>query len=316
MTNTAPDLTNVDWQGLGDMMRAAGQTPIPADWTATAKELYGGYYAIIETVPELQSILMKAVNEKWGENKFLYELQQTNWYRSTTAAARQWDLNSQRDPASAQQQIDAKATEINNVVDTLGVQLDVATRQRIARDSLRNGWSEVQTQQAIAGEAAKTQAGVSQLSSGFIGTQLRQSAKQYGVSLSENTLNDWTSRIATGRDTTAGFQNYVKQTAKTLYPTIGTQLDSGLTFEQVVDPYRQTAARILEVNPETVDFADPKWSAALTFTTPKGEQRPMNFTEWGTYLRSNRSFGYEYTSEARTRAYQVAQGLANMFGRA
>jgi hypothetical protein len=45
-----------------------------------------------------------------------------------------------------------------------------------------------------------------------------------------------------------------------------------------------------------------------------GKQRPMTYTEWGQYLRSNREFGYEYTEEAQGRAYQVANRIADIFG--
>ena len=70
------------------------------------------------------------------------------------------------------------------------------------------------------------------------------------------------------------------------------------------------------MNPESIDFVDPNWSKAVTFVTDKGEQRPMNYNEWGDYLRQTRSFGYEFTSEAQSRAYGVANDLARLFGKA
>ena len=47
----------------------------------------------------------------------------------------------------------------------------------------------------------------------------------------------------------------------------------------------------------------------------KGNQRQMSFTEWNDYVRQNRSFGYEYTEQAQRRAYQVANRLADLFGK-
>ena len=40
----------------------------------------------------------------------------------------------------------------------------------------------------------------------------------------------------------------------------------------------------------------------------------MTSSEWGRYLRTNPAFGYEYTDEARGRAYQVVDSIANAFG--
>jgi hypothetical protein len=156
---------------------------------------------------------------------------------------------------------------------------------------------------------------MSQLRTGFMGQQLKQTASDYGIQLSDQTFNMWAEKVARGQENVKSFQQYALNTAKALFPSIATQLDQGLTFGEITDPYKQAAARTREINPDTLDFTDPQWSKAITFTTDKGEQRPMNFNEWGNYLRSERSLGYEYTNEARSRAYQVTSGLANLFGK-
>jgi hypothetical protein len=69
------------------------------------------------------------------------------------------------------------------------------------------------------------------------------------------------------------------------------------------------------MNANMIDFTDPKWAKAITFVDQSGNQRPMSFSEWNDYLRQNRSFGYEYTSDAQSKAYQVANDLANLFGK-
>lgn len=297
----------------------APETPVepavPADWEQAAKELYGGYYAVVQNIPELKTLLQNAVQQGWSDAKFDYELKQTAWWKTTSDSARKWDISKQTDPAAAQQQIDTRAATIRQNALNIGVRLDDATISRLSEDSLRGGWSELILNNAIGAEAVKSTAGVSQLRSGFIGQGLRSTAASYGVSLSDPTFNDWVSKIATGQENQQSFQQYAVSIAKSLYPGIADQLDAGRTFQQVTDPYRETAARILEINPQTVDFTDPKWSKAVTFVTDKGEQRPMNYNEWGDYLRQTRSFGYEFTSEAQSRAYEVANQLANLFGK-
>jgi hypothetical protein len=287
----------------------------PVDWEAAAQEQYGAYYAIIKGVPELAELIKNAVSQKWSDSKFTYELQQTSWYKTTSASTRTWDTNKQLDPASAQQQVDNRSATIRETALNLGVSLDDATINKLSEDSLRGSWDAQVLNNAIGSEAAKTSGGMSQLRTGFVGQQLKQTAADYGVQLSEQTFNTWVEKVARGQENTKSFQQYALNTAKALFPSIATQLDQGLTFGQITDPYKQTAARTLEINPDTIDFTDPKWSKAITFTTDKGEQRPMNSNEWGNYLRSERSLGYEYTNEARSRAYQVTSGLANLFGK-
>ena len=312
--SNVPDLSGVDFEAVGRLMKANGME-VPIDWEAAAKEQYGGFYAIIQSVPEIGILLKKAVTAEWSDAKFDYKLKQTRWYKNNSATARTWDVNKQLDPASVQQQIDTQSQSVRSMATNLGVTLDDAAITKISEASLRGGWSESLLQNAIGAEAIKSSTGRSQLSTGYFGQQMKQTAADYGIQLSDSTFSQWIDKVALGKENVQSFKQYALNMAKTLYSGISAQLDQGLTFAQITDPYKQTAARTLEINPETIDFTDPKWSKAITFTTDKGEQRPMNFNEWGNYLRSERSLGYEYTNEARSRAYQVTSGLANLFGK-
>ena len=309
--------------GTGGMGGTTGGTPdgttttaVPEDWEKAAQEQYGGYYAIIKSIPEVATLLQNAVSNDWSEAKFNYELSQTTWFKTTSTSARSWDLSEQTDPASAQQRVDNQAAQIKSKALSLGIRLDDTSVAKLARDSLRGGWDETTTTNSIGSQAMQSTSGVSQLRSGFIGQTLRQTAADYGVSLSDDTFNQFVNKVATGQETQSSFQQYALQMAKSLFPGIAAQLDAGQTYKQITDPYKQTAAQILEMNPENIDFVDPKWSKAVTFVTDKGEQRPMNYNEWGDYLRQTRSFGYEFTSEAQSRAYGVANDLARLFGKA
>jgi hypothetical protein len=72
----------------------------------------------------------------------------------------------------------------------------------------------------------------------------------------------------------------------------------------------------LEIPWAQVDFTDPKWAAAFTMRNDKGDQTQMSYGEWADYLRTNKSFGYEYTDEAVSKAYTIVNDLAEAFGRA
>lgn len=290
-------------------------TGVPTDWEQAAQEIYGGYYAIIKSVPEIATLLQRAVNEGWSDTKFDYELSQTTWFKTTSDSARQWDTTKQTDPASAQQQIDTRVAGIREKALSMGVRLSDQSVSTLAEASLRGGWTEQLLDNAIGSEALKSTAGVSQLRTGYIGQTLKQTASNYGVTLSDTAFNDWVGKVAVGQENEQSFQQYVLQTAKALYPGIVGQLEAGQTFQQIVDPYRQIAGRVLETNADSVDFSDPKWARAITYTTDKGEQRPMNYNEWSAYLRQDRSFGYEFTNAAKQQAYQITNDLANLFGK-
>lgn len=291
---------------------------IPQDWRDAAMEAYPEYYAIIRNIPEIAELLEKAINQGYSPQQFQAQLEQTNWWQQTTASAREWDINGERDPATQQTLIDNQITFIRDTaLNQFGVRLGPESLEQLATDSLRFGWSPLFLRNAIGDVATQSTAGISQLRAGYVGQQLRQTANNYGIAVSDATFNSWVNKIAVGEETQDTWQAYALTQAKNLFPSISDRLDAGETFQDVVEPYRQTAARVLELGTgEDIDFTDPEWAKAVTFMDNEGNQRPMSYNEWNDYLRQTRSFGYEYTTEARARAYGVARDLANLFGRA
>lgn len=302
--------------GISDVAEEPADSNIPEDWREAAREMYPQYYAIVRNIPEIAQLLETAINESYTPEKFQAELEQTNWFQQTSGSAREWEINSQRDPASAQRQIDEQIVRIRDLaLSSFGVRLSDERLSELAEDSLRFGWSNRFLQNAIGDVATTSTTGVSQLREGYIGQQLRATANDYGISVSDATFNRWVNKVAVGQESTASWEDYAKVQAKNLFPSISERIDAGETFQEIIDPYRESAAALLEIDGGTIDFKQPDWIKAVTYMDDKGEQRPMSFTEWNDYVRQNRSFGYEYTEQAQRRAYQVANSLANLFGK-
>lgn len=293
-------------------------TGVPTDWEAAAAELYPEYYAIVKNNPEIARLLTESISQGWSEARFQAELRGTNWWKTTTASARQWDAASALDPATYQARVDEAATNINQQALALGVRLSDESLQKLALDSQRLGWGDQTIINAIGMRALEGgTAGATQLRDGYYGQEIRKIARQYGVTLNDTTFNSFVNRIAVGDESLNSFQDYALTIAKSLYPPLANQFDAGRTFEDVVSPYKQVAASILEKSDLEIDFMDPMWNIAVTYMPdPKtGEQRLMNLREWGDLLRTDRKYGYEYTTQAREKAYAVTEQLANLFGR-
>ena len=312
-----PGAGGVPGAGIPGMETA--EPMVPPDWETAAAEMYPEYYAIVKNNPEIADLLRRSLGPpEWSEQKFQAELRGTNWWKTTTASARTWDAASALDPATYQAQIDEAATAINQEALNLGIRLSSDKVQKLALDSLRFGWG-TQTITNSIGMAATEggAAGVTQLREGYYGQQVRNTAKQYGVSLNDTTFNSFVNKIAVGEETIGSFQDYALTIAKSLYPPLAEQFDAGRTFEDVTSSYKTIAANLLEKDEASIDMTRPEWVQAVTYQAdPKtGEQRLMNMREWQDYLRTTDSFGYQYTTEARSRAYGIADTIANMFGR-
>lgn len=289
---------------------------LPAAWEQAAREQFGAYYEVIKNDPEIMKLIEDDITLGLSDQQYQARLEQTRWWRTTTASARAWEEDKARDPATLQTRIDNQLAALRDTSLRLGLRLNEDSLARLAEDSLRFGWSNNVIQNAIGSEALRSAGGVSDLRRGYIGQTIRNTAGSYGLPLSDVTFNEWVGKIATGQENEASFQAYALDLAKNLYPSLAASLDKGVSFRAITDPYRQAASRILEINPETVDFADPKWAQAFTARGDKGEQMMMTYGEWNDYLRTNPTFGYEYTDGAKERAYTVVNRLAELFGAA
>jgi hypothetical protein len=293
---------------------------VPSEWETAAMEMYPEYYALVKNVPEIANLLKQYLGDggEWSETKFLAELRKTNWYKTTTASAREWDMAAGLDPATYQTKVDNKTETIRKQALDLGFRISEEKLRQLALDSLRLGWSDQFLTNAIGMVVVEGgDPGATQLRQGYYGQQIRGIARDYGVTLNDDTLMSFANKMAVGEETVGSFQDYAMTIAKSLYPTLSEQFDLGRTFGDLTSNYRQIAADTLEIDANSIDFTDPQWAVAVTYQPdPKtGEQRMMNLSEWGDYIRKNRSFGYEYTDDAKQKAYKVANELANLFGK-
>jgi len=291
---------------------------IPQTWQEAASELFPEFWAIISSNDEVKAVIKEAYENDWepGGVKFTQALRATDWYQTTTATAREWDLGSAQDPATYQTYVDNRASEISAKALTIGVRLSQTQIADLATRSLRLGWNETVIDNMI-GKKAVSAGETGGLVQGFYGDEMMKIVTKYGVKPADTTFNSFVQRIATGEETLSTFDDYLKQQAKTMYPAIADQLDAGRTFEDIVSGYRQIASNTLEISPDAIDFTNPDFAQAITYQPDpsSGEQRMMNLQEWGNYLRNTESFGYEFTTAARDKAYRTVETIANIFGK-
>jgi len=289
---------------------------VPEEWEQAASEIYGAYYSIIKQNPEVAALITRASTENWGPEKFDYELEQTEWWRTTSLAIREFDIEMGRDPATVQARIDALAASLQQTALDLNIRLTGETLNRLSTDAIRQGWTEQQVTNALGTEAIKAGAtGITGLRYGFYGNKINEIAGNYGVSISDTEFNELVNKFAVGQENEQSLTSSFQTRATALFPAISERLMAGETFRNIVEPYRSRASAILGRDFAATDFMDnDSFAQAVTYMGDDGKQRPMTYTEWGQYLRSNREFGYEFTDEAQSRAYQIANSIADIFG--
>lgn len=240
-----------------------GMTSIqPTSLTAADyKEALGPLQGLLVGVPELRNILNEAVKGGWAESKFQQAVEASTWYRKNNAATRQLISLKYSDPAQYKQQMGAAETSIENISKQLGVKLSLSDVNTLAYRSITGGWDN-QTLQNTIGSMYKGSA-LAMGQAAQIQQQLQQLYGEYGVPMSQGVLDYEVKNVLDGGTTMDTYKQYAMNTAKSMYPSLSSQIDAGMTVKSLADPYIQQMGNILEINPNQIGLTDPLIKKAL-----------------------------------------------------
>jgi len=274
-----------------------------------------GYFAAYLDDPELGPILTKAAIDGWDESRLRGAISKTKWWKTHSDSARSFDAQSKLDPATQRQQIATQVASLTNEAKQLGLVIDPKRLSQMAVNSLRYGWSGQQVRNAMVSEGKFDMSGKTGSAALTLRDNLKARASQYLVPVSDKTMNQWMKNVTRGDVSEQDFDGYLKEQAKSLFPGLAAAIDRGVTVEQYADPYRQIASQTLEIDPQQVNFLQPRWSKALQQIDPKtGDRTSMSLSDWQNTLRTDASYGYDKTQQAHQQAADLTTQLAKTFG--
>jgi hypothetical protein len=231
---------------------------------AKFSEDYGYSLAFLKSDPELYKIFTTAVAKSWDATKFTAAVKNSNWYRTHGEAYRTNLALSKTDPATWKQQLASQFASISDLSQKMGGSISGTTISNIARDSLLFGWNDAQIRDAI----AKTVVGGlknNRGEAGQVGQQLKQTAYRNGVNISDSWMQQWQQKIAAGNGTVEEAQAQLRNVyGKALAPGFAKELDSGMDLQDIAQPYMQSMAQTLELNPADINLFDPTIRKALS----------------------------------------------------
>ena len=282
----------------------------PADPAAAIAE-YGYIAELANSVPDIKKVLTQAVQEGWEPSRFQAEIQKTGWWQKTTESQRQVEVLKKTQPQEyrrqRQQMIDFMVITARN----LGVE---EGKQRIfilAERALSLGWSEAEVQRFLAADVKVKETGNTGATAVTV-ESLKEQAAQYGVPLSDKTMQMWTTQILRGMVPAESFEAYLKEQAKSLFPGLAAAIDSGVNVRQYVDPYVQMYAQTLEKNPNAITLDDPHIQKALYQVGKDGTRTTMSLGDYGQYLRETPD--YRKTRTGMELAARAAEMITDTWG--
>ncbi len=290
---------------------------------------YPQLWAQFKDHPEVLQVLGQAAHEGWPPDRFQQAMQNTTYWKTRTEAQRDWDALSAVEPAEAQKRMQASIQKIEDISARLGLKPrgDAATNTSNFLHDVYNISSQAMTDQQIEDYlTSKYWATNINQASGEIAANLgtiRGMQADYALPHAPQTAYHMAIQMATGAISSDTVKGNLAQQAAALYGgEVANAIKQGKTVRQWADPYISLAAQNLEVGADQIDLSQPKWQAFLqqpVNPNHPGQQtqpgtRPMTLAEWQTKIRTDPTYGFSKTSNAKQTAAQMATQLDQKFG--
>jgi hypothetical protein len=291
-------------------------------WQQIIQDEFGSMWDVYNDNPEVKKVIDISVKEGWynDETKLTSRLQNTNWFRTTESATRQYNIRKSTDPATLEADINKgiEDTRALSLEVGSGVVLSDSTLRMLTENQIKFGWSPQQLKNAIGSESIATAQGgaqgVASLRQGSVAAGLRASADDYAQKVDPAMLDMWTQEILKGSKTETQFTDQMKMQASQQYRSLAPQIEKNQTVKQAVSMYSDAANNVLGIDPSTINWTEDKWNKALNYKDPKtNEYRTMDSSEWNRYLRAQPE--WKKTDAAKNAYRNLALTLASGFGK-
>ena len=105
-----------------------------------------------------------------------------------------------------------------------------------------------------------------------------------------------------------------KNAAKIMYQHYAPLIDKGFTLDDIFEPYKELAAKTLELNPNTITKDTPLFKDVLDFVDDKN--MGISGTQFIYQMKNNPKYGYGKTQQARNEVNSIMMNLEEAWGAA
>jgi hypothetical protein len=283
------------------------------DWLAANAESYFGKDLIDLMIRVSDPKGVYDLTTSAGLERIQQEIRGTNYWQTTISATKNFD---QLIDADKQNLITQTKSRIANTYGDIGLTED--TLSQVAATVARTGLTGLGEKQAVYNAVFKTGAPQMQTGralSGVDADRIKQLGKAYNFNVTDSQIQSiltGTPEVSTGVVLTEeGLRQRLQKYVKGAMPQIADQIDAGLSLEDIGGNYRRYAADLLERSEDEIDmFSGPYLKA---FGTKDGGQ--LSLSDWVTTVKSDPTFGWQYTKQANQQATDIALSLARAFGK-
>ena len=266
-----------------------------------------------------------ASGTKAAVDRFNIELQKTDWYKTNGAQGLAAATVKYSQPTTWSDSVNNRQTAISEVATQLGYKLTPETLKSLTEASLYQAYDgtyfntndqqlklQAKITQAARAEKLGVTAGV-----GLTNTQtLKSYLQDMGGGFSDQWITDAVNNIndpSTQTDINT-YKDMIKQQAMSKYSGFAGLLDKGVTIKQIADPYVQSMAQTLELDPNAIDYTkDASIKKALgTTMNADGTTSPMPLWQYEQSLKQDPRWAF--TNNAREDVNGMLHQIGKDFG--
>jgi len=248
-------------------------------------EQFGFALAVLQSDPELNSLFTRAVAGTFDQTRFTAELQNTGWYKTHGETWRNASTLKSVDPSTYTTKLDQSKASIGSIAASMGAAISPGTLAQLAETALMLGWDSNQVQ-------ANLGTYVTHVNGNMLGqagqweTELKSYAGDNNVKITDQWIETNLQGASSGTQTFNDVKNKVRDLAISAYPNLADRLRQGETVATIAEPYKQSMASILEMNPESLTIGDPKIQQALATKGKDGAPVMQTLYDFETGLRT------------------------------
>lgn len=256
---------------------------------------YGISEALIIMFPELQEVYNYFT--QGNTNAALTALYKTNYYKNLSSSVKTRMKAKTEQPGVYADSLDKYRLSARKRLKASGINLDDATFNTITQNAYDSGYDDNQLDQLIIQSGKVGKIGGSTESSI---ADMRAYADSFGVYqlLNQNYWDQKSRDLFSGATTPDDIQKEIKDLAASTYPAYAEGFARGQSLKSQASNIFQSAATLLERDPDTLSADDPIVKQILGYTDPKTGQ-PMKMPQWlvEKTIKSTNEWGY--TNNAR-----------------
>jgi hypothetical protein len=236
---------------------------------------YGVSEALIAAYPELQTVydLFKAGNSAAA----IEALQKTKYYTELSALVKTRMKKKAEQNGVYLQELDAYNVSARKRLVISGVKIDKIAFNKLVERAFDTGMTDDQLDEAIIFSGKITGFGGNVLGST---ESLKTYANSYGVGnyLLKPYWDQKSKDLFAGTTTTEDIEKEIRDQSASAFPAYADKLTSGVSLDMIASSYKGAMANILEKDPDSFDYSDPRLRSALQSIDKDG--KPVTKPLW------------------------------------